>query len=202
MDARPRTPRGGVDTRAQILRIARDLVRAKGPRGLTFDAVAKRLGKSKQAVLYWFPSKDHLLAETLLPDLAAEAGAGRAALRGRHGADAVRAFVEAVASFHLEDLDRFRLVYLAPRSSPPGGGPAVPGQSAPCLTGTTAPMLAELAACLDGPEPARLQDAAAIHAAVLGLILTVALSEPGRDGDAPDPADLVCALARRLSGES
>jgi AcrR family transcriptional regulator len=198
--AKPSAKAGAPDTRTRILRISRDLVRAKGPRGLTFDAVAKRLGKSKQAVLYWFPTKDRLLAETLLPDLAAEAGAARAALQGRHGAGAVRAFVEAVAGFHLEDLERFRLVYLAPQSGALPVSAEALQTSAARVPEITAPMYADLAACLDGPPDARRREAVAIHAAVLGLILMVALTESVADPLAHDPADLVDALARRLAG--
>jgi AcrR family transcriptional regulator len=187
------TEDGRAGTRARILRIARDVLRAKGPRGLTFDAVARRLGKSKQAVIYWFPTKDALLAETLLPDVAAEAGAARAALRGRRGPEAVRAFVEAVAGFHLEDLDRFRLVYLTPPATPASADQR-PGQIA-------APVLADLAACLDGDDDTCRADAAAIHAAVLGLVLTLVRAE---DAGAPPPhdgADMIDALARRLAGD-
>jgi len=199
--AAPSRKAGAPETRARILRIARDLVRTRGPRGLTFDAVAKRLGKSKQAVLYWFPTKDRLLSETLLPDLAAEAGAARAALQGRHGAGAVRAFVEAVAAFHLEDLERFRLVYLAPQSGAlPVSAEAIQ-TSAARVPEITAPMYADLAACLEGAPDARRREAVAIHAAVLGLVLMVALTESVEDPLAHDPADLVDALARRLAGE-
>ncbi len=186
---------GRADTRERILRIARDVLRAKGPRGLTFDAVARRLGKSKQAVIYWFPTKDTLLAETLLPDVAAEAGAARAALRGRRGPEAVRAFVEAVAGFHLEDLDRFRLVYLTPPATS-GSVDSRPGQIA-------APVLADLAACLDGDGDGdtRRADAAAIHAAVLGLVLTLVRAEDAGTPPPHDGADMIEALARRLAGD-
>ena len=184
------------DTREEILRIARDLVRAGGPQALTFGAVAKRLGKSKQAVLYWFPAKDRLLSETLLPDLAAEAGAARAALQGRHGGGAVRAFVEAVAGFHLENLDRFRLVYLAPRSGAERDGADGPG--APEITRA---VLDDLAACLDAPPDQARREAATIHAAVLGVILACANAEAHGEAPPADPDDLVDALARRLAGE-
>ncbi|RDC71682.1 TetR/AcrR family transcriptional regulator [Rhodovulum sp. 12E13] len=186
------TEAGRADTRERILRIARDVLRANGPRGLTFDAVARRLGKSKQAVIYWFPTKDALLAETLLPDVAAEAGAARAALRGRRGPEAVRAFVEAVAGFHLEDLDRFRLVYLTPPATS-GAADSRPGRIA-------APVLADLAASLDGESDARSADAAAIHAAVLGLVLTLVRAEDAGTPPPHDPVDMIESLARRLAG--
>ncbi|MEE4118708.1 MAG: TetR/AcrR family transcriptional regulator [Paracoccaceae bacterium] len=186
------TETGKADTRERILRIARDVLRAKGPRGLTFDAVAKRLGKSKQAVIYWFPTKDALLAETLLPDVAAEAGAARSALRGRRGPEAVRAFVEAVAGFHLEDLDRFRLVYLSP-PAPSGSADPRPGQLA-------APVLADLAACLDGDGDRCRADAAAIHAAVLGLVLTLVRAEDAGTPPPHDGAEMIESLAHRLAG--
>ncbi len=189
------------DTREAILRIARDLVRAGGPRALTFEAVARRLGKSKQAVLYWFPTKDRLLTETLLPDLAAEAGAARAALQGRFGAGAVRAFVEAVAGFHLENLDRFRLVYLAPRSGAPTAGSASGRHDGSGMSETTRAVHTDLAACLDGPAARARQEAAAIHAAVLGLILTISQAEGRGEALPAEPDDLVDALARRLAGE-
>jgi AcrR family transcriptional regulator len=185
--------RQAIDTPERIRRIARDIVRAHGPRALTFDAVARRLGKSKQAVLYWFPTKDVLLAETLMPDLAAEAGAARAAIGGRRGTDAVRAFVEAVASFHLEDLDRFRLVYLTPVARADH-----PARSR--LAETAALPVADLAACLDGAPQTTRTEAATIHAAVLGLVFVLAAADDAPGPPPHDPSDMIEALARRLSG--
>ena len=68
------------DTADKILAAARDVVRDVGPDGMTFDAVAAKVGISKQAVLYWFPNKARLIEALVRPALEAESASGRTAL--------------------------------------------------------------------------------------------------------------------------
>src|SRR5262245_22192692 len=102
----------GADTRRRILEATRaELVRAGAD--LTLDGVAARLSMTKQAVLYHFPSKNRLLVELALEGIVEESDAMIAAVApARAAADAVRRFVRANVAFHLEDLERFRLIYV------------------------------------------------------------------------------------------
>jgi AcrR family transcriptional regulator len=102
----------GVETRARILDATRAELALRGS-DLTLDHVAARLALTKQAVLYHFPSKERLLAELMLVYMADEADAMCAAVaRARSGSDAIRRFLRASLKFHLDDLVRFRLMYI------------------------------------------------------------------------------------------
>lgn len=185
------------DTSAQILDIARDILSQEGAGTLSFDAIARRLGKSKQAVLYWYPSKHALLAALYLPWLEAEADTAVAAMNGVEATpDAVRAFVRAVAAFHLADLDRFRLMYLAPQTQRGTRSDGVAAQ----VPQVTDRLYGALAERLTGPR-ARAE-ATAIHAAVLGVVMMVALGEAVEDPLKHDAETLVTALADRLAGQA
>jgi AcrR family transcriptional regulator len=59
-------------TREMIIAEARRLVAEHGTAALTFQALASILGVSKQAILYWFPSKRALARHFCLPLLKEE----------------------------------------------------------------------------------------------------------------------------------
>ena len=182
------------DTRDRILEIARALVREGGPQALSFDAIAERLGKSKQAVLYWLPNKGALLSALYLPWLAAESEAAEAALAGVEGeAEAVAAFVRAVAAFHLADLERFRLTYLAPQLASLRVEAGTLGE----INATTGRLYAALAARLEG-EDARTR-ALAVHSAVIGLVTMVTLADALGDPLKAGTEALVEALVATLA---
>jgi AcrR family transcriptional regulator len=102
----------GAETRNRILVATRAELKKHG-QDLTLDHIAARLGLTKQAVLYHFPSKDRLFVELALIGLAEEADAMVAALaQARSAADAVHRFLSANLAFHLADLERFRLMYV------------------------------------------------------------------------------------------
>ena len=171
------------DTAARILAAAREIVRATGPDTLTFDAVAARVGVSKQAVLYWYPNKARLIEALVRPALEAESAAGQGAITATATpTEAIRAYLGALALFHTSDLDRFRLMYVTPQI---GQRPGRNGQMLTTLGRihpATNEMYDKLAARLvDGGRYARLIDArraaAAIHTALLGLILRMAMAD-------------------------
>lgn len=175
-------PRKG-ETAARILAAAREIVRASGPDSLTFDAVAARVGVSKQAVLYWYPNKARLIEALVRPALEAESQAGRSAVSDTATpAQAIRAFISTLAVFHTSDLDRFRLMYVTPQI---GQRPGRNGQMLTTLGRihpATTDMYDKLAARLvEGGRYARLVEArraaAAIHTALLGLILRMAMAD-------------------------
>lgn len=170
-------------TADKILIAARAIVKADGPDQLTFDAVAAQVGVSKQAVLYWFPNKARLIEALVHPALEAESNAGKVAIANQTSAgDAIRAYISALAVFHSSDLERFRLMYVTPQIG------QRPGRNGTMLTTlgrihpATTDMYEALAEMLVTYERYdRLIDArraaAAIHTALLGLVLRMAMSD-------------------------
>lgn len=193
------------DTPNRILAIARDLVASEGLAALSFDAIAARLGRSKQAVLYWYPNKQALLAALFLPFLRAEAEAGRAAIAGATSApEAITVFVRAIAAFHLSDLDRFRMMYLVPQTTTGRTGPKAQSDVLHQVHPVTDTLYADLAASLardntPNPDAARAE-AFAIHTATLGLILMHALADRLGDPLKHPPEQAIAALIARLGG--
>ena len=171
------------NTADRILVAARAIVRASGPDQLTFDAVAAEVGVSKQAVLYWFPNKARLIEALVRPALEAESTAGRTAIASQESAgDAIRAYISSLAVFHSSDLERFRLMYVTPQI---GQRPGRNGQMLTTL-GRIHPSTTEMYDVLANKlvefgRYDRLVDArraaAAIHTALLGLILRMAMSD-------------------------
>ena len=171
------------ETAVKILAAARELVRAEGPDHLTFDGVAARVGVSKQAVLYWFPNKARLIEALVRPALESESTAGKNAVSSRATPEeAIRAYIGALAVFHTSDLDRFRLMYVTPQIG------QRPGRNGTMLTTlgrlhpSTTEMYDVLAKQLQaGGRYVRLIDArraaAAMHTALLGLILRMAMAD-------------------------
>lgn len=182
------------------MRVAADILRGGGPAALTFDAVAARLGLSKQAVIYWFPSKPALLSELSLPGLRDEAAAVLKALGGFEGnpPEAARQVVLALIRFHLADLPRFRLIYLSPQI----GRQTASRQTANAIVSQVHPVTAQMYSAFanalgDGPQ-AR-ETAVALHMAALGHVLMVALTEAIDDPLRHAPADLAERLATVLA---
>lgn len=171
------------DTADRILVAARSIVRAEGPDQLTFDAVATAVGISKQAVLYWFPNKARLIEALVRPALESESAAGRSAIATQSTAgDAIRAYISALALFHSSDLERFRLMYVTPQIG------QRPGRNGTMLTtlGRIHPSTTEMydglaEKLVAGGRYDRIVDArraaAAIHTALLGLILRMAMAD-------------------------
>jgi len=171
------------NTAEMILDASRAIVRDHGPDRLTFEAIAGRVGVSKQAVIYWFPNKARLLEALVRPALEAEATAGKAAIGANTPPDAaIRAVIEALAVFHTSDLDRFRLMYVTPQIG------QRPGRDGAMLTTlgrmhpATTEMYDALADCLvTGGRYARVVEArraaVAVHTALLGLLLRMAMAD-------------------------
>lgn len=193
------------DTRNRIVAAAARLVRDGGPSALTFDAVAEKLGVSKQAVIYWFGTKADLIEAVSLPGLMAEAETAAAAVAGTGSPrEAIRDFVGSVADFHLKDLDRFRLMYVAPQT----GRKNRDGAFAPPTTHRIHAVTSQLYAALEeklvldsgpGGERDQRQRAVVIHTAVLGLVFMISLADAIGDPLRHDTQDLVDTLTEMLS---
>ena len=171
------------ETADRILAAALEIVRADGPDHMTFDAVAERVGVSKQAVLYWFPNKARLIEALVRPALEAEAAAGMAAV-GNHATadDAIRSFISALALFHTSDLDRFRLMYVTPQVGQRTGRNGTMLTTLGRIHPATTEMYELLAQrMVDGGRYEDLtvsrRAAAAMHTALLGLVLRMAMSD-------------------------
>lgn len=170
-------------TADRILAASRDIVRSNGPDQLTFDAVAARVGVSKQAVLYWFPNKARLIEALVRPALEAESNAGKSAVSSKATPEeAIRSYIGALAMFHTSDLDRYRLMYVTPQI---GQRPGRNGQMLTTL-GRIHPATTEMYDALAdrlvaGGRYERLIDArraaAAMHTAILGLVLRMAMAD-------------------------
>ena len=166
-----------------ILDASRAIVRDLGPDKLTFEAIAGRVGVSKQAIIYWFPNKARLLEALVRPALEAEAAAGKSAVGPKTTPDAaLRGMIEALAVFHMSDLDRFRMMYVTPQiGQRPGRDGAIVttlGRMHPATT----EMYDALAECLvRGGRYDRLIEArrasVAVHTALLGLLLRMAMAD-------------------------
>lgn len=110
---------GGQETRARIRAAVREVIARDGIDGLTLDAVAERVGVTRQAVLYHFDSRDRLLAETVLELLVDESDAlTTAAEEAAPGTDGVGDFLGAALDWYLADPNRFRLLYAVPQLTP------------------------------------------------------------------------------------
>ncbi len=189
-------------TSKQILSIALEILASDGLGAVSFDAIARRLGRSKQAVLYWYPSKRDLLAAMFLPWLRAETETAEDAVsEAATRVEAIGSFVRAVAWFHFADLDRFRMMYLVPQTTglkSNGRGNTVAGEDVYQVTNR---LYGALADHLDGEREAARKEAVAIHSAVLGLVLMFALADALRDPLKHSETDLIDALIASLTAK-
>lgn len=190
------------NTKVKILSAAREILAKDGLDAVSFGAVARRIGHSKQAVLYWYPNKHALLNAMFLPWLSAEADAAETAVsEATNNDDAIATFVRAVAVFHLKDLNRFRMMYLLPQTiggKSKSGPKVVPGDSVHQITNR---LYSALANRLSGEAGAARKKAVAIHSAVLGLVLLFGLAEAVEDPLKHTETDLIDALIGSLTAE-
>ncbi len=182
-------------TRDKILSVARDILAKDGLEAVSFDAIARRIGYSKQAVLYWYPNKHALLNAMFLPWLSAEADVAEAAVADATKTDAaIASFVRELALFHLNDLNRFRMMYLLPQTisvKQKSLAKVVPDDSVHQITSR---LYSALASKLPGSQEGARKKAVAIHSAILGLILMYALADAVEDPLKHTSTDLVDAL--------
>jgi len=188
------------NTDVKILSIACELLATGGLGAVSFDAIARRLGRSKQAVLYWYPTKRDLMAAMFLPWLAAETETAVGAIsNATNRIEAISSFVGAVASFHLADLDRFRMMYLAPQTTRLKSNAKDNIVNGDAVYEVTNRLYSTLADHLGGqPEVAR-KDAVAIHSAVLGVVLMFAMADAMGDPLKHSATDLIDALIANLT---
>ena len=175
-------------------------MREGGPSAVTFDAIALRVGVSKQAVIYWYRNTAQLLAAIALSCLEAEAEAAiTAAGAANDPADARRKVVQALTGFHLADLPRFRMMYAAPQM---GANPEWARDMLDRVHPVTARMYQAIAGALgDSDDEARRAQAVALHMAALGHALLVAMTDAVGDPMRHKPEILARSLADMLAGD-
>ena len=185
------------DRKGQIIAEALALVRSGGMGAVTFDAVAARLGISKQAVIYWFPNKAQLLGAVALGCLRDEAAVAMTAARAAATPAQARAdVVQALIRFHLGDLPRFRLMYAAPQiDARPTWAPDILDR----VHAITAEQYGTVAAALGTGAEAR-RAAVSLHMAALGHVLLVGLTDAVGDPMRHSPQSLANTLADMLAG--
>ena len=132
--------------------------------------------------------------------LAAEAKAAEASLHSVETSnEAIDAFVRSITRFHKGNLDRFRMMYLAPQTLKAGMQEAGDSDVLDKIHATTSQLYGALAETLDvSPDQAR-QTAFSIHSAALGLVLMLGLADGIGDPLKHSEDDLVTALIAKLS---
>lgn len=184
------------DPRRDIRAVAERILREGGPAALTFDAIAEKLGVSKQAVIYWYGSKAELLAALALPAIEGEvAVVVEACNAARNPHEAVTRSILALTAFHLADLARFRLIYLAPQIGTRQAGRQLASVLGARIHPTTRRMYETLADAIGGGACARRR-AMAVHMAALGQVLMLSLAEAIDDPLAHATADLQAEMAQ------
>ncbi len=113
--------------------------------------------------------------------------------------EAISSFVHAVARFHLDDLDRFRMMYLVPQTTNSKSGDRgnlVAGEEVYTVTDR---LYGALAVHLGAEQEVARKQAVAIHSAVLGLVLMFALADALRDPMKHSETELIDALIASLT---
>jgi AcrR family transcriptional regulator len=100
-------------TREEIMDAARGVILERGIAGTTLEAVARKVGMSKAALYYYFPSKDALLFALVFEVMAGHARTVHAAVENSDsGAAALGAIVRESFGAFSSRLDDFRLAFL------------------------------------------------------------------------------------------
>lgn len=189
------------DTSGAIITCARKILSEKGVSGLSFDKIADRLNVSKQAVLYWYPTKKELLAALFIPWLESEVEAVKDALKSANDRkSAINLFIRANAEFHFSNLERFRLMYLVPQTSR-GGGSRDQAAFLKEVNRVTDALYSMLAYWLDedSQSNARAQ-ALAMHSSVLGIVTLYALGDALKDPLKQPQKQLIDSLVSLVNG--
>ena len=194
-------------TREAILDVAARVISATGETSITFQSLGEALGVSKQAIIYWFPSKSDLIRELIVPALHQEAEAVISALkRVKTAKRAIEVFLRALVGFHLADLGRFRLIYVTAQFDTQIWQIASEPSLAHSVHAATDQIYGALEVVLrsapDFAEPRSARRVAvAVHMAGVGLLSMLSLADAVRDPMAHGPDALVDALVTLCTGQ-
>jgi len=193
-------------TRKAILETAARIISETGAASLTFQTLGETLGVTKQAIIYWFPSKSDLARELIVPALDQEAEAVAVALRRvKTARKALEVFLRTLVSFHLSDLGRFRLIYVTAQFDPQIWQVADLPEIADRIHAATSKMYGALESVLaqapDFADPSNARRAAvAAHMAGVGSLTMLSLASAVRDPLAHDPRELIDTLVSLIVG--
>jgi AcrR family transcriptional regulator len=194
-------------TRAVILEAASRIISETGAASMTFQTLGDTLGVSKQAIIYWFPSKADLARELIVPALRLEAEAVTTALkRVKTARRGIEVFLRTLISFHMGDLGRFRLIYVAAQFDTQIWQVADLPHVTDDIHEATGRMYEALERVLAGapdfinPVSARVTTAA-IHTAAVGLLSMISLANAVHDPLAHSAKKLVDALVLLVTGK-
>jgi AcrR family transcriptional regulator len=191
-------------TREVILKEAKDIVTRQGLGALTFQSLAERLDVSKQAIIYWFPSKWELSRDIALPEIQREADTVIAAVRDAGSApEAIERFLRALVGHYLAELDTFRMLYLAPqfdrRAATADHDELLASfhRTTTTIYGALESKIAADPGFRPGQSPRRL--AVAAHMAGIGLLTMLALTDAMSDPMAHPTEALLDSLVALLT---
>lgn len=193
-------------TREAILETAARIISETGAASLTFQTLGETLGVTKQAIIYWFPSKSDLARELIVPALDLEADAVVMALRRvKTARRAVEVFLRTLVTFHLSDLGRFRLIYVTAQFDPEIWQVAELPEITDRIHAATSRMYGALESVLakapDFADPSSARKAAvATHMAGVGALTMLSLAHAVHDPLAHASEDLVDTLVSLTVG--
>lgn len=191
------------ETKSKILRTAQTLLETGGFGAVSFDTIAKTLGVSKQAILYWFPTKKELLTGMFVDWLHAETTVAQDCLKqASNPKAAIEAFVISISAFHIDNLDRFRMMYLAPQTLKAGAKAAQNTEALEQIHAITSKLYGALAEKLNGEPEQNRKKAFAIHSATLGLVMMHGLADGIGDPLAHSKEELIAAMAAQLAQQN
>lgn len=202
----PRAAQRRERSREDILAATRELILARGLKGLTLEEVAAAVGLTKAALYYYFPSKDALLEGLSLRALQAQAQRLHDAVEGAaSGPQALRSLIAETVRMHAQRMDDFRLTYLHPQLAPDAlrVGPDQLARFRPLNELSFAGAAQRLAA---GPRGRAGVDprlmAFLAHLAALGVVTMKGLVEAFDDPLRHSDDELIDALARIFEAAS
>ena len=191
-------------TREAIVKRAMKIIRRKGASAVTFQALASEFGVSKQAIIYWYPTKWLLVADICLPFMRAEADVLLPAIEQSQGAhEAIDRLVRAFVDHYIDRLPQFRLLYLPePLGVTRPNAPSQQAALAPvhAITSTVYKALEDKIASDNSYEPgvSARRAAVAVHMAAVGLVTMFAAADALGDPMVHAPNDMTDALSAVL----
>lgn len=194
-------------TRETIVKEAMKIVSRHGASSVTFQAIASALGVSKQAIIYWYPTKWEMIVDICLPLMREEAEALLPVVApAPTAAQSIDVFVRAFVGHYLPRLPQFRLLYLsAPIEVTEPNAADQQAALAPIHRVTSSVYSAlegKIAADADfvtGVSPRRI--AVAVHMAAVGLVTMFAAADALGDPMVHAPDDMVDAMIAMLTAK-
>lgn len=180
----PIARRRSSDRPQQILAVARQLLLDQGLAGVTYEAIGQQLGVTKQAVIYWFRTKEDLLRALALDAVAAESQALQDAIATEPADLQVpRAVLHAMLRHHSQrGFADLRLMYMSSQLLPEARTILRPEDLQQAVYPVTGAFYAALAARLEPRVGQRARVvASSIHLAGLGLCTMAGLMEATGD---------------------